>query len=755
METTSPWSAQQLTEFLASVSRGSDELGVLRGAVERVSEAFEAEAAAIVLQDTVAASVGFPVDRTPIQALLGAAARLQETIEVPGVGTCHVLTVPLEVGDDHATLVLGRSESGFSREEVSLLRAMTRALSLMLDNLRALSSLRERQEVMDRLSEIERLISMRAPLKEVLDAITKGTAEALGDEVAVLYFLDEEDGKTLKSASSFGVSGRLPPDRIRGQVGRGALGRSVAEDCLVVVEDYKEFPGADGMAIKSGVQSTMAAPVHEHGQVIGSLVVASRTARRSYSPAERELLQSFAEHASLAVADARTVEALHEAVGDALHKALHDPLTGLSNRARFLDRLDHALTIRHRPGMEVAVLYVDIDDFKLVNDRFGHAAGDRLLVEVAERLAASVRRGDTVARLGGDEFAILLEQTSGQADAQQSAGRVLDAFSRPFTAAQADLVVSASIGTAFANPGDSPDEVLRNADVAMYRAKGAGKGCAVLFESGMYESLLDKIELEADLRRAVDSEDIEVHFQPIVDLESERVVGVEALARWHHPTRGLVPPAIFIPLAEESGVIIKLGRQVLSRACSCIGGWQQRHPDDPPLYVSVNVSARQLQRSGLVEEVAQALAGGGLDPGSLVLEITESVLMQDTEGSLARLTELKDLGVRLALDDFGTGYSSLSYLRRFPVDLLKIDQSFVSALCARDEVRLIIEAIITLADALGLESVAEGVEQLDELAALRNVGCRLGQGFHFAKPMSAEALEQFLATSMFQSQSIA
>ena len=363
MESTSPWSAQQLTEFLASVSRDTDEVGVLRGAVERASEAFEAEAAAIVLNETIAASVGFPIDRTPVESLLAAAAGLKDTLEVPGVGTCCVLVVPLEVGEGPASLVLARSESSFTREEVSLLRAMTRALSLMLDNLRALSSLRERQEVMERLSEIERLISMRAPLQEVLDAVTKGAAEVLGEDIVVLYLLDEAGGATLTPTSMFGVSDSLTPDRIRGQIGRGAMGRSVAEDRLVTVEDYRAFPEAVGVATESGVEATMAAPVHEHGQVIGSLVVASRTPQRKYSAAERELLRSFAEHASLAVTDARTVEALHEAVGDALHKALHDPLTGLSNRARFLDRLDHALTIRHRPGFEVAVLYVDVDDF--------------------------------------------------------------------------------------------------------------------------------------------------------------------------------------------------------------------------------------------------------------------------------------------------------------------------------------------------------------------------------------------------------
>ncbi len=748
MESVTAWSSQQLAEFVASVSVYTEESAALRGTVERASEAFEAEAVAIVWSGAVVASVGFPADRVPEAHLVAAAARHQDTVEVPGIGLCQVVTAPLDVSGHDAAVVLARSGSGFSREEVSLLRAMNRVVSLTINNLRVVASLRERQTLLEKLAEIERLISTRAPMDEILDAITKGVSEIMGDEIAALYLIDRDDPSLLTMVAAAGLDALVTPRLTSGHVGRGASGRSMAENELVVIESYTSSPHATAKAIALNVHATVAAPVHEHGQVIGSLAVASKVPGRTFSQNECDVLKSFAEHASMAVSDARTVAALHEAADDALHKALHDPLTGLSNRTRFLDRLDHALSVRHQPGVEVAVLYIDVDDFKLVNDRFGHGAGDGLLVEAAERVVGAVRSGDTVARLGGDEFAVLLENTGGIGDAQRGATRILDAFRAPFVLGHTDLSVNASIGIALASTaGISSDEVLRNADVAMYRAKNSGKGCAVVFEAGMYESLLERIEMEAELRRAIDRDEIEVYFQPIVDLATEDVVGVEALARWWHPTRGFIPPSTFIPVAEETGIIVTLGRQVLLRACSWVGSWQQRHPDASPLSLSVNVSARQLQHPDLATDVAQALMTGGLNPGSLVLEITESVLIQDTEWALARLQELKDIGVQLALDDFGTGYSSLSYLRRFPVDLLKIDRSFVSALSTGEEVPLIIEAIIALGDALGLKSVAEGIEELDELAALRSVGCRFGQGFHFARPMPADDLELFLESS--------
>ncbi|HLN04808.1 MAG TPA: EAL domain-containing protein, partial [Acidimicrobiales bacterium] len=668
MNAASQWSAYRLAEFLAAVSDHTDEAGVIRCAVELASEALEAEAGAIVWNDAVAVAVGFPSGQVPCGAILAAASQPQAVLDVPGAGPCRVVTLPLGIRSSDGTLMIARSGEGFGAEEVSMLRAMARVVSLTLRQVRnALASVQERRDTLKQLSTIQRAISLRAPLQEVLDAITLGAASVLGDDFVIFYGVDPDDPDALLPRSSFGS---VPTLAREVRAGEGAVGRAAIENRLVVIENYPLSPEARVDAIESGVQAAMAAPVHEHGQVVGGLVVGSRIAGRVYTPTEQELLLAFSENASLAVTDARTVDALHAAVDDALHQALHDPLTGLANRARFVDRFDHALTVRRRAEVEIAVLYLDVDDFKLINDRFGHPTGDRLLIEVGRRICGVVRSGDTVARLGGDEFAVLLENASGVADAERTAIRILEAIGKPIELAGTEVSATVSIGLAMAGSGSAgSNEVLRNADVAMYRAKNAGKACAVVFEAAMYESLLERLELESDLRRAIENGELEVYFQPIVDLATEQVVGVEALSRWRHPERGFVPPTTFIPLAEETGLIVELGRGVLKRACSWISDWQHAHPDDPPFYVSVNVSACQLQQPELTTEVGLVLAGS-MAPGSLVLEITESVLMQDTETTLSRLQELKSLGVRLALDDFGTGYSSLSYLRRFPVDLL-------------------------------------------------------------------------------------
>ena len=737
------WSAQQLAEYLAAVSAYDDGAAAMHGAVELAAEALEAEVAALVRDGAVVTSVGFPVGRTPVEALV-AASMSGAMIEVPGAGSCHLLRVPVELTDGDCTLVLARSGSGFSREEVSLLRAMNRVLSLTLGNIETLASLRERQRLLEKLSKIQRSISLRAPLPDVFGAITAGAAELLGDDMVTLYLVDPGDTASLVAASMIGMPSTLTLEHARMRVGHGVTGLAVAEDRLVVVEGYGNDPVADARAVRVGVEATMAAPVHDHGDVIGALVVASLRVGRLYSEAERDLLLAFAEHASLAVTDAKTVEELHEAVGAATYRALHDSLTGLANRTRFLDRLSHAVSIRRPPATVLSVLYVDVDDFKIVNDRFGHGTGDLLLVEVADRLNGAVRVGDTVARLGGDEFAVLLETASGLADVSAVSRRILHSFSAPFVLGDVEVGSGASIGVAVQDAGNwSADELLRNADVAMYRAKNAGKGCVVVFESAMYEALLDRLDLESDLRQVVEAGRIEVFFQPIVALEGDRVVGVEALARWSHPERGDVPPSTFIALAEETGLIIELGRQVLAHACRWAGAWRRSHPD-ADLFVSVNLSTSQLQDPGLLGSVRRALAQGGIPPAALVMEITESVLMQDTDLTMLRLQQLKDIGVRLALDDFGTGYSSLSYLRRFPVDMLKIDRSFVSALHAGDEVQRLTEAIIALGTALGLECLGEGVEHEDEAVALRGIGCSLAQGNYFAGAMDQAKLEEFL-----------
>ena len=740
----SSWSAQQLAQYLSAVSMHEHECAAVRSAVELAAEAFEAEAGAVIAETSVVAAVGFPAGSVPPPDVFRALGP-HRLLEVPGAGACHTTAVPVTLSDGPASFALARSVEAFSHEESSLLRAMATVLTLTVANLRTMASLRERQVLLERLSRIQRSISLRAPLVELFEAITDGAAELLGDPIVTLYLVDEDRPGTARAVSIRGGPPSITLEASRLVLGEGIVGRTVQEDRLLVAECYTDLPDADPRALAAGVQATMAAPVHDGAEVIGCLTVASTTAGRVYSQAERELLLAFAEHASLAVTDARTVDALHTAVGDATRRAMHDPLTGLANRTRFLDRLAHALTQRRPPGMTVAVLYVDVDDFKMVNDRFGHAVGDLLVVEAAARLNASVRVGDTVARLGGDEFAVLIENASGSAEAAAAGARILDAMRTPFLLGDLEVTVSASIGVAVLESEPcTADELLRNADVAMYRAKNSGKDRSVVFESAMYQAILDRLELETDLRRLVRDDEIEVHFQPIVRLADQRVMGVEALARWPHPQRGFVPPDTFIRIAEDTGLILELGRQVLVRACTWAGQWHRDHPGSD-LLLSVNISAQQLQDPELPAAVAQALDDAGLDPWTLVLEITESVLMQDTDMAVARVEALKDLGVHLALDDFGTGYSSLSYLRRFPVDVLKIDRSFVNALRVGEEPLRLIEAIVALGGALGLQCLAEGIEREEDLFVLRELGCELAQGNYFAGAMPPAALGRYLA----------
>ncbi|MGH2576785.1 MAG: putative bifunctional diguanylate cyclase/phosphodiesterase, partial [Actinomycetota bacterium] len=362
------------------------------------------------------------------------------------------------------------------------------------------------------------------------------------------------------------------------------------------------------------------------------------------------------------------------------HQAFHDPLTELANRALFRDRVEHALERQTRDGRPVSVLFMDLDDFKTINDTLGHAAGDQLLREAGERLKNCLRAADTAARLGGDEFGVLLEDagTGGAGvEAADVAARIMAALQDPFHLGRKEVFARGSIGIATARPDlegvpQSAEELLRNADVAMYMAKEAGKGRYQVFEPAMHDTALRRLELKADLQRAVDNREFVLHFQPIIELETGEITGLEALLRWNHPERGMVLPLEFIPLAEETGLIVPIGRWVIEEACRQAVQLKERFPATP-LHMAVNLSARQLQRPEIVGEIAETLMELGLDPGDLILEITESVMMRDMDLSIQRLTELKELGVKLAVDDFGTGYSSLNYIRRFPVDILKVD----------------------------------------------------------------------------------
>jgi diguanylate cyclase (GGDEF)-like protein/PAS domain S-box-containing protein len=458
------------------------------------------------------------------------------------------------------------------------------------------------------------------------------------------------------------------------------------------------------------------------------------------------------------VVTTRDVTAQKELEAQLQHNAFHDALTGLANRALFVDRLEHALARTDRHATPVAVLFVDLDDFKAVNDGAGHSAGDDLLVAVAERLRRVLRPCDTIARLGGDEFAVLIEDGADPARTATTADRLLAALAEPFPAAGDEQVrVTASVGIATGAAGQhDAAELLRHADVAMYAAKQAGKGRSAAFAPDMDSAIIGQLQLKAELARAVERGEFVVHYQPTVELATGRLAGVEALVRWEHPDRGLVPPLDFIPLAEQTGLIVPIGRYVLREACRQMSAWHRDYRTHPPLTVSVNLSARELDEPGLVGSVRAALEDAQLDPAHLVLEITESLLLVDLPTTVGTLLELRALGVRLAVDDFGTGYSSLAYLENLPVDILKIDKSFVDRIADQqrggpsDDVSgeqrsVMVSAISQLAHALSLELVAEGIEAPEQVSTLRGLGCQYGQGYYFARPLTADALGGLLS----------
>ena len=428
------------------------------------------------------------------------------------------------------------------------------------------------------------------------------------------------------------------------------------------------------------------------------------------------------------------------------HEALHDGLTNLPNRAMFIDRLELAIARAQRhTERNFAVLYMDLDRFKVVNDSLGHAVGDQLLIEVAKRLGGCVRAGDTVSRFGGDEFVLLIEDIREEGEAIEVAERIKSELTLPFDISGREVFTTASIGIASSwTSYQEAEGLVRDADAALYRAKSAGKNRHEIYDSAMHARVSDLLLMETALRLAVERREFIVYYQPIVGLNDFKLLGFEALIRWNHPEKGFVSPAEFIPLAEETGLIVEIGEWVLAESCRQMERWQKIFPIDPPMFVSVNLSGRQFIQSDLVERVAAVIRETKVDPKGLKLEITESTVMSDVEAATKTFQRLKELGLQLSIDDFGTGYSSLSYLHKFPLDTLKIDRSFVMKMSESGENKEIVRAIVTLAQNLGMTVIAEGVETKEQVAELRSLGCEKGQGYFFSKPMGAEAAERLI-----------
>jgi diguanylate cyclase (GGDEF)-like protein/PAS domain S-box-containing protein len=593
------------------------------------------------------------------------------------------------------------------------------------------------RQLLEQLAIIQRAIAERSRLDEILDTIVKAAAKVLGCEIVGLRLIDENDPSYLVLAASTGVSETGARALRRSPLTEGLGGRAIVEERLLISNAYGTGEGEIQMLAADGLQAAMAAPVYGHGAVVGSLVVATKGDHR-FAEADADTLGFFAEYAGVALSTARAA--------DAVRQALTDPLTGLPNRALFIDRLDHELARAERAEGEVSVLFLDVDEFKLVNDSLGHLAGDQLLVETAKRIRKCLGRSATAARLGGDEFAVLVPHDRDPVKPEVLGARIIEALAAPFHVDGHELRVRASIGITTGRT--DPESLLRDADTAMYRAKASKRGGLCVFEPGMQADTVRELELRNDLLRAVACNEIRAVFQPIMSLTDGRIVALEALARWDHPTRGAVTPDVFIPLAQSAGVIQEIGSSILHEACAELAGWRERHPGQERLQVSVNVSPEQLGNA-FVKDIEETLAAHGLPATSLILELTETSLLHDSESALALLAKLRSLGIQIAIDDFGTGYSSLQYLRRFPVDILKIAKPFVDGIDQENSQEWAFARLITdLATTLGLASVAEGIEVAGQHDRLVELGCAYGQGHLYAHPVEATRVDALITMNL-------
>jgi diguanylate cyclase (GGDEF)-like protein len=731
---TTRWLAQTISTMAAVESP----VEVVRVVVERLAEALAADAVAVTEQGRVVAAHGpGGLEQVLTPASGGQDHRHRVALPVP-ISATHAAAEAREM-----KLVLVRRDLGPG--DIASAEAVADALGMRLSELAAGSppagtacacgTGSAAVRLLERLSVVQRAIARQAPLDEIFRTVTAQTHALLGDDIVALALRDGDSPDLLQLVAARGF-----PDDVLHRLwstpvaAGGVTGQAVLRGELVVFDRYAESPHALRDGVDAGVHTAMAAPVIHEGRVLGSLFVASLHPERVFGAADRDILTAFAGHIGVAIQSARAV--------DGLHHAFRDPLTGLASRALLVNRLTHGLAHAHRDGGCVAVLLVDLHRFRVVNDAAGHGAGDAILIGAGARLRNLVRETDTVARFGGDEFAVVLHGAEDVEQVTAFARRAIVSLAKPFTDGNdGEVTVGCHVGIAFSGPGaDTAETLLQGADLALMAAKQRSMGSYEIFRPAMQAALRVRTKIDADLRHAAERGEMEVHYQPIVNLRDASIAGCEALVRWRHPHRGLVSPVDFIPLAEQNGAIAAIGRWVLSQACHQTAQWNRRR-SHAPLYVAVNVSGRQLEHRSLFDDVAGALRDSGLGSDRLVLELTESVLVDDAPATLEQMRRLKNLGVRLAVDDFGTGYSSLAYLRRFPIDVLKIDKSFVDDVATSAAGAALAEGIVHLAHTMGLATVAEGVESADQCGPLLNAGCEFAQGYYFAKPLpAAEAL---------------
>jgi diguanylate cyclase (GGDEF)-like protein/PAS domain S-box-containing protein len=601
---------------------------------------------------------------------------------------------------------------------------------------RAARQLARRARQQDAVAELGRFALGSHDVQELVERALETATATLGVELGTVLAVDEA-GEDLRVVAAVGAAAPLRGARVARE--RVAAVRHCLETGeTTIVEDLR----ADGrfapssVLLELGVASSLGVVLELHGRPFGVVNLHARE-RAAFSAEDASFLSAVATVIGVAVERDREERATR-------HAALHDPLTGLPNRTLALDRLAHALARRRREGIGVAVLALDLDRFKTINDSLGHRAGDEVLLALAPRLTAAIRPTDTVARIGGDEFVVVCPDVAGARGAAEVADRLASAICRPLALNGGEHVFTVSTGIALASsPESTPDSLLRDADAALYRAKDRGRGRFEVFDEETRRRVLLRLRTETELRRALARDELQVFYQPVIDLATGRPVSMEALVRWEHPERGLVPPLEFVPIAEETGLIAELGLQVLRAACRQTAAWQRQA--DPALGVSVNVSGRQLTNRRFPAQVAEIADDSGLAPGTLALEITESVLMEETEAPAAILAALREHGLTAVLDDFGTGYSSLGRLKGFPLDALKIDRSFVRGVASDGDDRAIVKATIDMAHALGLAVVAEGVETRAHEASLRALGCDRTQGYLYARPQPAEAIAGLVA----------